>query len=213
LFSCLVRFVPFSLPFVCRLRSLPLLLLPPPSPSLLSSNRPHLASPYIPSDPPSPLPQVANTLRDLANVATSPVVSLGAIVELNPSWDTLNAKFITLCDRLTRSGVADEGIQLQLEPFTYIGAIYPNTTENQGLIGLDSLSSDTGRREAVISIAEGGRLVAVGPIVLFEGGLGLLIYYPVFIKGVEEDDTLGYPRFNPACDVPICYNNATKTRW
>lgn len=132
------------------------------------------------------------------------MVALGAYVELlNGDWNKISSSFETYAATLTsRARALATGVQYQLEPFTYIGEIYPpccqSITNNPAVSSL----GNPDRRSDVIRAAQYDKMITLGPLMLFEGYPGLVFENPIFISNVSSLSAFNYPLgTNPACNV------------
>lgn len=69
----------------------------------------------------------------------------------------------------------------------------------------------TRRNDSLLALEKG--LTLVGPYELLQGGTGLLMRLPIFIDGVDANETFGAPGEVYECPAGMCYDATTRRKF
>ncbi|KAG2485174.1 hypothetical protein HYH03_016064 [Edaphochlamys debaryana] len=144
--------------------------------------------------------------------ASASVRLMGAFVEYEPQYDAVARLFNSTAPVLLQQ--APPGITKQLEyiPNGVLRQMYPVNTSNGGELGFD-LFAGRNKDFAVRAVAA-RNLSLVGPTQFYEGGYGVILRWPIFIRGVDASETFGLPDpLNPFCGAACAYDPATRTKF
>jgi len=146
--------------------------------------------------------------------ASRAVLSLAAVVKMNPNWSFLESNFLVLAEELFRQSNEDGNLalrELALLPFGRVRLLLTKPDQRNSTADLFSPAL-VDRLQPYQSIAVGG-LTINGPIPLTTGDeRAFAARYPIFFSDVDEDEDWGHPDniTHPTdCPGPPCYNPET----
>ncbi|GLC65344.1 hypothetical protein PLESTF_000283100 [Pleodorina starrii] len=144
------------------------------------------------------------------SVAIAPVQLMSAMVKYNPQYDAVRSLFKGLAPALLEQDPLRAIKQLEFVPNGVIADVYPLIGNNADAEGWDLFNSSD--KEGALKTVQDRALTLVGPLEFFEGGRGVIVRDPIFISGVDKDESFGLAqRLNPYCGAPCAYDAATRT--
>ncbi|PNG99831.1 hypothetical protein TSOC_014376, partial [Tetrabaena socialis] len=157
--------------------------------------------------------EAASSFRTQLAVALAPVVLLSSIVGKDPDYAAVKRVFeLVAPPTLVKLGSTLTIDYLRLAPAGVIRLVAPPMPS---ALGSDLLASSADYTDAVRAVSLRDITLA-GPSIFAGGGggFGLTVRNPVFVSGVDEDETFGGPDpLNPACGPPCAYNATTRTKF
>ncbi|KAG2492733.1 hypothetical protein HYH03_008899 [Edaphochlamys debaryana] len=162
----------------------------------------------------------SKTLTSHISATMAPATTFKTIIEMDPTWDAVNATFHAKAPGLVQKGrESDAIITIVLAPMGIVRAIVPpDLPAWQQVYNLDLLQNLTWRTDAIraVKLYEQG-MVMTGPTTLRAGMMGIVTRYPVFIDGAGPDEMFGLPGPKywdcPPCFVPATPSKPSKQFW
>ncbi|KAL6758671.1 hypothetical protein V8C86DRAFT_2591326, partial [Haematococcus lacustris] len=155
------------------------------------------------------LDSVASTLELTFLQASLPAKQVADMVKHTPDVPTLQTIWN---DRVPTwwswAPQGAEGLGVYMAPQGHVTASYPNTSRNQQVLGLDTLTGQF-REETLVQISRAD-VITAGPFPIL-GQSVVTTSIPIFFTNTSADETWGSPR--QATNCSICYNQTTRTKW
>ncbi|PNH11652.1 Calcium/calmodulin-dependent 3',5'-cyclic nucleotide phosphodiesterase 1B [Tetrabaena socialis] len=149
--------------------------------------------------------------RQQLAVAVAPTLLLASIVELDPDYESVKKAFELFAPAmLVKLGSTLSIDYLRVIPSGVIRLVVPPMPQS---LGHDLLGSEEGSAGAIRAV-RAGAVTVLGPSTFpgGSGGFGITVRSPVFVAGVDANETFGSPDLlNPACGG--CYNASTRTKF
>ncbi|GFR48408.1 hypothetical protein Agub_g10302 [Astrephomene gubernaculifera] len=150
--------------------------------------------------------------RQQLTVCASPVLLMAAMVGYDPQYSAVSSLFKVLAPALLSQTAPNITKQLEYVPFGVVQDVYPMTGNNGAAVGFDLFASSDA--DGAVKTIEDNTLTLAGPLAFFEGGYGVIVRQPIFIPGVQANETFGIPNpLNPYCGAPCEYNETTRTKF
>mmetsp|Transcript_4672 Transcript_4672/g.14117 ORF Transcript_4672/g.14117 Transcript_4672/m.14117 type:complete len:888 (-) Transcript_4672:1869-4532(-) len=146
----------------------------------------------------------------------APLAAMDAFIQQSPRWQALAPQFNTIAEGLLKP-LPEGSIQhLQYSPWGIVREEFPSSgpVSDGGHVGIDIFNASTLRAGAIATI-ELGRFVLTGPLMLVgTNELGGIARWPVFIAGVDADETFGNDDALPTqLPLELVYNSDTRTKF
>ncbi|KAG2437156.1 hypothetical protein HXX76_005823 [Chlamydomonas incerta] len=150
--------------------------------------------------------------RQQLSSASSSVVLMGAmVVHARGRYTAVRELFAGLAPALMSQTAVNTTKMLEYVPNGVVRDIYPLTGNNAGAAGFN-LFTAPGDRDGAVATVRDGAMTLVGPMKFFEGGYGVIVRVPVFVPGVDANETFGLPDpLDSYCGAPCAYNATTRT--
>ncbi|EFJ44732.1 hypothetical protein VOLCADRAFT_95096, partial [Volvox carteri f. nagariensis] len=151
----------------------------------------------------------AQTIASELRACYLPVKVMQSFVTRYPYFPDLKATFPSLATELLSLTAAGSIDSMQLAPLGVVRAIEP-LKGNEDAINFDLLN-DTKNREFALKTIASHNLTLAGPYKLVQGYMGAPARYPIFVRGVDPNDTFGTGQDVVNCS--ICYDPSTRTKF
>ncbi|KAG2492524.1 hypothetical protein HYH03_009189 [Edaphochlamys debaryana] len=155
--------------------------------------------------------QAAVWIQQRVAVAIAPVLLLSAMVEFEPAYDSAAHLFEGMAPALRAQTPPNSLRRLLIAPSGVIRNVHP-LEGNEKALGLDLLNatvSGVPQRFSGIVSAVAARCVSLnGPYGLLNGGVGIGINTPIFIRAAPDADFGSPDQVNPFCGDPCAYNSS-----
>ncbi|GBF87741.1 hypothetical protein Rsub_00452 [Raphidocelis subcapitata] len=141
----------------------------------------------------------------------TPLVTLGILIQQNPSFPALKKTFPSIARQLLEEVNRDRVViqELQVSPMGIIELIYPKNAATDQRLGINIFKEPALRGGAIATIQQRA-IVLNGPLKLVQGsGFSTIARTPIFIDNATAAETFGTSRSIPDDCGSLCYNNAT----
>ncbi|KAG2436172.1 hypothetical protein HYH02_011675 [Chlamydomonas schloesseri] len=156
----------------------------------------------------------ATWFQQQVQLTLAPVLTMASMVQSQPQYNVVRGWFPALSESLVNNSQAAPGalIALQLVPHGVLTMVYPRSPINLRSLGTDLFNSTSTNPAAARLAMTRRRLQVLGPLRTEVGWYGLVVFMPIFVSGVDANDTFGIAvPWSSNCGAPCAYNATTRT--
>ncbi|KAG2447135.1 hypothetical protein HYH02_007881 [Chlamydomonas schloesseri] len=160
--------------------------------------------------------RAASLARDMAawymvqmgGVSTGLTGIMAALVRYQPVYADVSRLFSAVGPVLLDQASSNTIKLVQISPNGWVRDTFPKSLEPTDL-DLFALDSD---REAALKTVRSRQLTLQGPTPFVQGGYGVIVRRPIFVKGIPNTSALGMPApLNPICGAACAFDPATNS--